>query len=260
MSTDLKLNGKVAVITGGSDGIGYGIAETFVREGASLILIARNKKKLEKVAMDLNIFDTKINTFSVNLDKEVEVDQLVNDIKSLNIPIDIVVNNAGTAEFISFEKTTKDQLKQHIALNIYAPYRLTQGLLSELQKTKGNIINISSYFAQRMLANRPSTAYSLTKGAINSFTLSLAYELGPTGIRVNAIAPGTVTTPLVEKNLEKLSVQGKNRFIQSIPANYPLGRLGVAKDIANAALFLASNDASWITGETLAVDGGLTTH
>lgn len=111
-----------------------------------------------------------------------------------------------------------------------------------------------------MLPGRQSTAYSLTKGAVNSFTKSLAHEVGSMGIRVNAIAPGTVNTPLVESNIEKLSENGKAKFYDMIETIYPLGRIGEPSDISGAAVFLASDQARWITGSILAVDGGLTTN
>lgn len=111
-----------------------------------------------------------------------------------------------------------------------------------------------------MLPDRPSTAYSLTKGAIESFTKALAFELGPSSVRVNAIAPGTVTTPQVEKNLEKLDSDAKDRFKSMIQSNYPLQTIGEPKDIANMAVFLASDQAKWITGGIFPVDGGLTTN
>ena len=111
-----------------------------------------------------------------------------------------------------------------------------------------------------MLPGRPSTAYSLTKGAIDAFTKALAYEAGPQGIRVNAIAPGTVNTPLVQANIDRLTEEGKTKFAEMIKTIYPLGRIGEPDDVSGAAVFLASDQARWITGTTLTVDGGLTTN
>jgi NAD(P)-dependent dehydrogenase (short-subunit alcohol dehydrogenase family) len=111
-----------------------------------------------------------------------------------------------------------------------------------------------------MLPGRPSTAYSLRKGAIDSFTQSLASEAGPRGVRVNTIAPGTVNTALVQAIIERLTEEGKAKFAEMIKTMYPLGRIGEPDDVAGAAVFLASDEARWITGTILAVDGGLTTH
>jgi NAD(P)-dependent dehydrogenase (short-subunit alcohol dehydrogenase family) len=122
------------------------------------------------------------------------------------------------------------------------------------------VINISSYFARRMLPDRPSTAYSLTKGALESFTKALAFELGPRGVRVNAIAPGSVATPQLEENLQRLDEYAKDRFKAMIQSIYPLQTIGEPDDVANMAVFLASEKAKWITGGIFPVDGGLTTN
>ncbi len=122
------------------------------------------------------------------------------------------------------------------------------------------MINISSYFSHRMLPGRPSTAYSLTKGAIDAFTKALAYEAGPHGVRVNAISPGTVNTPLVQANIDRLTEEGKTKFKEMIKTIYPLGRIGEPDDVSGAAVFLASDQARWMTGTIMAVDGGLTTN
>ncbi len=148
----------------------------------------------------------------------------------------------------------------HLNLNVKAPYLLSQVLLDDLIAAQGNIINVSSYFARRMLPDRPSTAYSLTKGALESFTKALAFELGPQGVRVNAIAPGTVDTPQVAINMERLDESAKERFRSMIRTIYPLQRIGHIDDIGNMAAFLASDLAKWITGAVFAVDGGLTTN
>jgi NAD(P)-dependent dehydrogenase (short-subunit alcohol dehydrogenase family) len=111
-----------------------------------------------------------------------------------------------------------------------------------------------------MLPGRPSTAYSLSKGAIDAFTKSLAYEAGPRGVRVNAIAPGTVNTALVQAVIARLTEEGKAKFSEMVKTIYPLGRIGEPDDVSGAAVFLASDEARWITGTILAVDGGLTTN
>lgn len=143
---------------------------------------------------------------------------------------------------------------------IQAPYLLTRAFLDDLAATQGNMINISSYFARRMLPDRPSTAYSLTKGALESFTKALAFELGPENIRVNAIAPGTVATYQVGKNLEQLDRDARERFHTMVRSIYPLQKTGEPEDIAALSVFLASDRAKWITGGIFPVDGGLTTN
>ncbi len=132
--------------------------------------------------------------------------------------------------------------------------------MGALADSKGCVINISSYFANRMLVGRTTTAYSITKGALNSFTKSLAFEVGKLGIRVNAIAPGSVLTPQFERNLSALSPQGREAFEQMVKNIYPLGKIGSAQDIGEAAVFLASDAAKWVSGAIFAIDGGLTTN
>ena len=127
--------------------------------------------------------------------------------------------------------------------------------------SKGSsILNISSYFSNRMLHDRPSSMYSLTKGGLDSLTKALAFELGPKKIRVNAIAPGSVNTPLFIANMEKLNTQQRQKFNERISHLYPLNRIGSTEDIANIALFISSPMAEWMTGSIIKIDGGLTTH
>ncbi|MFV0415540.1 MAG: SDR family NAD(P)-dependent oxidoreductase, partial [Chthoniobacterales bacterium] len=174
--------------------------------------------------------------------------------------VDVLVNNAGIGRFIPFLETSVEDLDIHLNLNVRTPYMLTQKFLPLLSAREGCVINISSYFSHRMLPGRPSTAYSLTKGAMDSFTRSLAFEVGKMGVRVNGIAPGTVNTPLVQSNLEKLTPSGRAEFGNMIDTIYPLGRIGEPEDVSGAAVFLASDKAKWITGIILPVDGGLTTN
>lgn len=145
-------------------------------------------------------------------------------------------------------------------LNIKSMYLITKVLYSSLIGAKGNVINISSYFANRMLWGRSSTAYSLTKGAVDSFTKSLAFEAGKKGIRVNAIAPGSIETPQLIHNLQQIDEEKQMQFRNMISIIYPLQSIGEPDDIAQAALFLASDMAKWITGTVVHVDGGLTTN
>ena len=188
------------------------------------------------------------------------VSETARQIAQLWPDIDSLINNAGTALFSSFEKVTLDELDALIALNIKAPYLLTQCLMSALEKRCGNIINISSYFSHRMIPGRTSTAYSLTKGALDSFTKALASEVGPRGIRVNAISPGTVDTQLVRTTLEKMTADAAKQFQDMIEMIYPLGRTGRPEDIGGAAVSVGVGLAKWVTGAIFNIDGGLTTN
>ena len=256
-----NLNNKNAVITGGSDGIGLGIAKAFAREGANLLLIGKDPEKLQKAQQALlNEFGVQVHTLSADLSKTETVAEVVKGIEELLSKVDILVNNAGLGKFIPFEQVDSTLYDAHFNLNVKAPYFLTQGLLPALVKSKGNVINISSYFAHRMLPNRATTVYSATKGALNSFTKALAFEVGHLGVRVNAIAPGSISTPQFNRNLQALTPEKQAAFEAMVKEIYPLQHIGTPEDIAKACVFLASDNASWITGAVLAVDGGLTTN
>ncbi|SDZ97482.1 NAD(P)-dependent dehydrogenase, short-chain alcohol dehydrogenase family [Arachidicoccus rhizosphaerae] len=253
------LSNKNAVITGGSDGIGLGIARSFAQNGANLILVGRDRDKLEIAKESLSHYTTEVQTLTADLSDIAQIKPLAEQLLHIYSNIDILVNNAGIGKFLPFSKTDISILDLHLNLNVKAPYLLIQELLPAIMRCKGNIINISSYFSDRMLQGRTTTAYSLTKGAINSLTKSLAFEIGHTGVRVNAIAPGSVETPQFNRNLQSLSGEEQSAFQNMVNAIYPLGKIGNAEDIGKAATFLASEQASWITGTILAVDGGLTT-
>lgn len=256
-----NLNNKNAVITGGSDGIGLGIAKAFAREGANLLLIGKDPEKLQRAQQELlNEFGVQVHTLSADLSKTETVTEVVKDIERLLPTVDILVNNAGLGKFVPFEQVDNTLYDAHFNLNVKAPYFLTQGLLPALVKSKGNVINISSYFAHRMLPNRATTVYSATKGALNSFTKALAFEVGQLGVRVNAIAPGSISTPQFNRNLQALTPEKQAAFETMVKEIYPLQHIGTPEDIAKACVFLASDKASWITGTVLAVDGGLTTN
>jgi NAD(P)-dependent dehydrogenase (short-subunit alcohol dehydrogenase family) len=254
------LSNKRAVITGGSDGIGFGIANAFAQNSASIFLVARDERKLEQSALALSSLGVDVKFLSADLSSSQAVKKTAEDVLNVWPEIDVLVNNAGIARFSRFIETNEADLDLHLNLNVKAPYILSQELFGALAARKGSVINISSYFSHRMLPGRPSTVYSLTKGAIDAFTKALAYEAGPHGVRVNAIAPGTVNTPLVQTNIDRLTEEGKTKFGEMIKTIYPLGRIGEPDDVSGAAVFLASDQARWITGAILAVDGGLTTN
>ncbi|MGK4905984.1 SDR family NAD(P)-dependent oxidoreductase [Streptomyces albus] len=171
--------------------------------------------------------------------------------------VDTLVNNVGTAHFASLADTTVDAMNTMWHLNVQVPLLLSRQLLPALVNARGSIINISSYWARKMIAGRPSAAYSATRGALNSMTRALASELGPQGVRVNAIAPGAVRTPKYERSyIGPMTAEERAAHDEQIEHSYPLGRLGTADDVAAAATYLAS--ARWTTGTVLAVDGGLT--
>ncbi len=254
------LEGKKAVITGGSEGIGYAIAKAFVKNGADVLIISRNNDKLNRAAEKLSIYTKKIHTLSFDLSELSKIYSLVKEIDLIFGKIDILVNNAAIGLFEKIENVQPLDLEHIINLNIQSPYILSQQLLPSLLKSKGNIINISSYFSHKMISGRYSTAYSLTKGAMDSFTKSLASELGSQGVRVNGIAPGSVKTPLFNTAMRKMSPKERESFVDRIKTMYPLERIGEPDEIGGIAVFLASEQAKWVTGSIMSVDGGLTVN
>jgi NAD(P)-dependent dehydrogenase (short-subunit alcohol dehydrogenase family) len=252
-----RLANKTALVTGGSEGIGLAIATAFVNAGAQVTLVGRSAAKLEAAQRTLGA--DVVRTVAADLATSEGVDCVVQQVLRSKRALDILVNNAGTAVFAPFAQTTARAFDEAIDLNLRAVFFLTQGMLDMFPSTGASVINMSSYFARKMLPGRPSSLYSLSKGALNSLTLALAYELGPRGIRVNAIAPGTVDTPLRRRTIATLPAADQAELQRFVEGAYPLRRIGAAADVAGMAVHLASDESAWTTGGIFAVDGGLTT-
>ena len=250
----MRLRGKRALVTGGSEGIGFAIAEAFVREGAKVAIVGRDAGKLASARKQLS---EGVETIAADLTTGDGIDAVVAHMKQSGQPLDVLVNNAGVAFLVPFETVTEEQYRSSFALNVTAVFFLTQKLLPHLA-SGASVINISSYFANKMIPKRPSSLYSLSKGALNSLTKSLAFELGPRGIRVNAIAPGTIDTAMRRRSVDNLPEAAKADLKAYVERSYPLGRIGQADDIAGMAVHLASDESAWTSGAILAVDGGYT--
>ena len=255
----MRLQGRRALVTGGSDGIGLAIAEAFAREGADLLIVGRDAGKLDTARSTIVRQDgsAAIETLSADLATSAGIDAVAAQVKSSGRPLDILVNNAGVAYLVAFETVSEALFQHSFALNVTAAFFLTQRLLPHLG-AGASVINISSYFANKMIPNRPSSLYSLSKGALNSLTKSLAFELGPRGIRVNAIAPGTIDTAMRRKSIVNLPQQAQDELKAYVERSYPLGRIGRPSDVAGMAVHLASDEAAWTSGGIFAVDGGYT--
>jgi NAD(P)-dependent dehydrogenase (short-subunit alcohol dehydrogenase family) len=254
----MRLSKAFAVVTGGSDGIGYAIAQAFAREGADLCLVARNADKLADAAAGLARNGAQVTTVAADLGRPDGLQRAAAEIGGLGRAVDVLVNNAGTATFVPYLEADRVEYDHSIALNVTAPFFLTQALVPLMPAAGASVINISSYFAGKMLPGRPSSLYSLTKGALNSLTKAMAYELAPRGIRVNAIAPGTVDTDLRRRTIAAMPEDAQHAMGELVKRLYPLGRIGQASDLGGIAVFLASSEAAWTTGAIFAVDGGLT--
>jgi NAD(P)-dependent dehydrogenase (short-subunit alcohol dehydrogenase family) len=252
----MRLHGKRALVTGGSDGIGLSIAEALQREGAEIAIVGRDAEKLKAASARLG--GDSVASISADLATGAGIDAVVEHVKRSGRTLDVLVNNAGVAFLVPFESVTEAQFQQSFALNVTAVFFLTQKLLPHLTPDAASVINVSSYFANKMIPKRPSSIYSLSKGALNSLTKSLAFELGPRGIRVNAIAPGTVDTAMRRRTVDNLPEAAKAELQAYVQRSYPLGRIGRPEDIAGIAVYLASNEAAWTSGGIFAVDGGYT--
>jgi 3-oxoacyl-[acyl-carrier protein] reductase len=244
-----KLTGKTAVITGASKGIGAGIALAFAKEGANVVVnYARGKDDAEKVAANIKGSGGKAITVQADVSKKADVDKLFNESKKAFGNLDILVNNAGVYEFAALDQITEDSYRRQFDLNVLGTLLSTQAAVKSMANG-GSIINLSSVAS---LTPPPTgSVYSATKGAVDVITRSLAQELGPQNIRVNSLAPG-----LVETEGTRAAGTSEGEFRNLAVSRTPLGRVGEPLDIAKVAVFLASDDSAWITGEVLPVGGG----
>ncbi len=250
MNTTQKLTGKVAVVTGASKGIGAAIAKSLAAEGASVVVnYASSKAGADKVVDEIFKAGGKALAVQADVAKQADIIRLFTETKTAFGQLDILVNNAGIYEMLPLEAITPEHFHKQFDLNVLGLLLTTQEAVKHFPAPGGSVINISSLVST--LGIPGGAVYSATKGAVDCVTRSLAKELGPKGIRVNSINPGMVET----EGSHAAGIEGSD-FQATIKAGTPLGRLGKPHDIAGAAVFLASEDSSWITGETLVIAGG----
>jgi len=245
-----KLAGKVAVVTGASKGIGAAIAKALGGEGAAVVVnYSSGKADGEKVAKEIAALGGKAVAVQANLSKPADTERLFAESKEAFGHLDILVNNAGIYEFFPLEKVTAEHFHKQFNLNVLGLLLASQAAAKQFGEAGGSIINVSSIVST--LAVPEAAVYSGTKGAVDAITRSLAAELGPRRIRVNAVRPG-----MVETEGTRSSGIAESEMRKQVEAQTPLRRIGQPRDIAGAAVFLASDDASWITGETFVISGG----
>ena len=245
-----KLSNKVAVVTGASKGIGASIAKHLAAEGASVVVnYSSSKEGADRVVAEITKGGGKALAVQADVAKSAEIDQLFAATNKAFGKLDILVNNAGIYDFKPLEAITEDSFHKQFNLNVLGLILSSQAAVKHFGPNGGNIINISSLVSTSAPAN--SAVYSATKAAVDAVTKSLAKELGPRKIRVNSINPGLVHT----EGVQTAGFAGSD-FEKEYVKKAPLGRVGQVDDIAPAAVFLASDDSSWITGETLIIAGG----
>jgi 3-oxoacyl-[acyl-carrier protein] reductase len=247
-----KLQDKVAIVTGASKGIGAAIARSLASEGAAVVVnYASSKKDADRVVADITRAGGRAIAVQADVAKQADVDRLFDEAKKAFGRLDILVNNAGVYEFSPLEAITEQHVRKLFDINVLGTLLASQAAARYFDGHGGSIINIGSTATS---VTAPNTAvYTATKAAVEAMTETLANELGPRNIRVNAINPGGVET-------EGVHAAGllDNDFAKQLQAHTPLGgRIGQPQDIAPVAVFLASADAAWITGEIVRVAGGL---
>lgn len=246
---------KVVLITGASSGIGTETALEFAKLEAKLVITGRNKENLEKVADDCQQLSPKnlrplIVVADVN--KEADIEEIVKSTIDHYGQLDVLVNNAGIMELGTIETTSLASYDKIMTTNVRSPYYITMLLVPYLIKTKGNIVNVSSVAGLRSFTN--ILPYCMSKAAVDQFTRCVALELGPKGVRVNAVNPGVIVTNIHLRG--GMSQEEYDEYLLKCRETHALGRPGVTKEVSSVITFLASEGASNITGATLPVDGG----
>ncbi|MBO1358345.1 glucose 1-dehydrogenase [Acetobacter sacchari] len=245
-----KLSGKVAVVTGASKGIGAGIAKALAAEGAAVVVnYASSKSGADAVVAAITDAGGKAVAVQGDVSRKADAEAIVAAAVDQFGRLDILVNNSGVYEFAPLENITEEHFHKLFNINVLGALLTTQAAAAHIG-AGGSIINISSVASRVTPAN--AAVYSATKGALDAVTGSLARELGPKQIRVNAINPGIINT----EGTQTANIAGSD-MERAIVSQTPLGRAGEVSDIAPLAVFLASDDAGWLTGETLIAAGGL---
>jgi 3-oxoacyl-[acyl-carrier protein] reductase len=246
-----KLDGKVAVVTGASKGIGASIAKALAEEGASVVVnYSSSQQGAERVVAEISARGGRAIAVQGDVSKPADIERLFSAAKRSFDRLDILVNNAGTYEFAPLEAVTEPHFHKHFDLNVLGLLLATKEAVKHMGPEGGSVINISSAASSMRMPN--SVVYTASKAAVEAITGVLAKELGPRKIRVNAISPG-----MIETEGSRAGGFVGTDFQKMVEAQAPLGRMGQPDDIAPTAVYLASSDSKYMTGETLLVSGGL---
>jgi NAD(P)-dependent dehydrogenase (short-subunit alcohol dehydrogenase family) len=248
-----RFAGRKLVVTGGSSGMGRATAAIVAKEGGSVVLVGRDQGKLDEAVQDLGGGDN-VSALAGDLNDPAQVSKMVTTLEQDHADTSLLVNAAGffiPKSFLDYDLAAYDS---YMDIN-RGTFFLTQGVARLMvARGGGSIVNIGSMWAHQALGVTPSSAYSMAKAGLHSLTHNLAIELAGEHIRVNAVAPAVVATPLYEGFVPKDKI---DETLQSLDGLHPLGRVGTAQDIAAAVAYLLSDDASWVTGSIVNVDGGV---
>jgi NAD(P)-dependent dehydrogenase (short-subunit alcohol dehydrogenase family) len=248
----MSFNEKCVVVTGATSGIGRATAEAFGRERASVVLVGRNDAALTDVAASIRTSGGHAAACAVDLTEASAAETVVNAALTAFGHLDVLVNAAGVIAAGTLEQTTDAMWEQMIAINLTAPFKLMRAAMPHLRERKGAVVNVSSVNGLRSFAG--VLAYNVSKAGVDHLTRCAAIEMAPLGVRVNAVNPGVTVT-----NLHRRSGMDEARyaaFLERSKETHPLGRPGTPQEVADLIVFLASDRAGWMTGETIPIDGG----
>lgn len=248
-----RIDNKIAIVTGGGSGIGKAISVLFAQQGATVCIIDINDEG-GNVSSEINNANGKSFFYKCNISNQTEVKNVVEKIMGQHSAIDILINNAGIAHIGTAENTSAEDFNRLLNVNINGVYNCLHEALPFMKLKGGSIINMASVAALVGLTDR--FAYSATKGAVIAMTLSVAKDFLPYGIRCNSISPGRVHTPFVDGFLAKNYPGKEAEMFDKLSKTQPIGRMGKPEEIAQLALYLCSNEASFITGCDYPIDGG----
>lgn len=250
----MKLDNKIALVTGGAKGNGLGIVKVFLKYGAKVGVLDYDKEVLN-IAEYLN--NENVMGFFVDIRDKEAVNQAINDFVLKYGKIDVLVNNAGVCSLAKFADMDDELRDFHFDVNIKGTWNVTKSSLPYMTKNAGSIVNLSSVTGP-MVADSGEVAYATTKAAVLGFTKALAAELVQDGIRVNAILPGYIRTPMVDGMAKETNPDNPESVVKGIAAGIPMGRLGTIEELGELAAFLASDESSYITAQGIVIDGGST--
>lgn len=252
----MKLENKVAVVTGGAMGNGLGIVKVFLKHGAKVIILDY-ADEINNTLQNLHNEGKDVIGYKVDIRDKERVNAIIADIISRYGHIDVLVNNAGVCRLETFEKMDDELRDFHFDINIKGTWNVTKACLPHMKNRKASIVNLSSVTGP-LVADSGEVAYATTKAAVLGFTKSLAAEVVTDDIRVNAIMPGYIRTPMVDGMAKETNPENPESVVDGIAAGIPMKRLGTIEELGELTAFLASEESSYITAQGIVIDGGST--